>query len=103
MSCQLVYEQGCLVWTWSCARALAFFGIANRCLSGLLGAWGGFVVVPKLRKATNLSIQSILATSLTVIAFVSAIGVASATYIGGMNWNIALPFAAGALAGMLIG
>jgi len=31
------------------------------------------------------------------------IGVVSATFIGGMNWIVVLPFAAGSLAGMLIG
>lgn len=101
--CQLAYDQGRLVWTWPCARALAFSGIATGFLSSLLGVGGGFVVVPTLKKATNLSMQSILATSLAVIALIAAIGVASATYLGGMNWTIALPFAAGALAGMLIG
>ncbi len=101
--CQLAYDQGRLVWTWPCARALAFSGIATGFLSGLLGVGGGFVVVSALKKATNLSMQSILATSLAVIALIAAIGVASATYLGGMNWTIALPFAAGALAGMLIG
>lgn len=101
--CQLAYDQGRLVWTWPCARALAFSGTAAGFLSGLLGVGGGFVVVPALKKATNLSMQSILATSLAVIALISAVGVVSATFIGGMNWTIALPFAAGALAGMLIG
>lgn len=101
--CRLAYDQGRLVWTWPCARALAFSGTAAGFLSGLLGVGGGFVVVPALKKATNLSMQSILATSLAVIALISAVGVVSATFIGGMNWTIALPFAAGALAGMLIG
>lgn len=101
--CQLAYEQGRLVWTWPCARALAFSGIATGFLSGLLGVGGGFVIVPALRKATNLSMQSILATSLAIIALISTVGVVSATFIGGMDWTIALPFVVGALAGMLIG
>ena len=101
--CRLSYEQGRLQWNWPCARALAFSGATAGFLSGLLGVGGGFVIVPALRNTTDLSMASILATSLTVIAFISAMGVASATTIGSMNWAIALPFAAGALIGMLIG
>ena len=101
--CQLEYTRGRLIWTWPCARALAFSGILTGFLSGLLGVGGGFVVVPALKKATNLQIQSIFATSLAVIALISAIGVTSVALMGGMNWSIALPFAAGALIGMLIG
>lgn len=101
--CRLEYERGRLIWGWQCVRALGYSGIATGFISGLLGVGGGFVVVPALKRATNLPMQSILATSLAVIALISGIGVASATFLGGMNWPVALPFAAGALAGMLIG
>lgn len=101
--CRLEYDQGRLVWNWPCARALALSGAITGFLSGLLGVGGGFVVVPALQKATNLPMQSILATSLAVIALVSAMGVITASSLGGMNWLVALPFAAGALGGMLIG
>jgi len=59
--------------------------------------------VPALKKATNLPMESILATSLAVIALISATGVTCAILIDGMNWPIALPFVTGALIGMLIG
>lgn len=101
--CQLEYAGGRLIWTWPCARALAFSGATAGFLSGLLGVGGGFVVVPVLKKATNLPMQSILATSLAVIALISSIGVISAVILGGMNWTIALPFSVGALTSMLIG
>ena len=101
--CRLEYKQGRLIWTWSCARALAFAGILVGFLSGLLGVGGGFVIVPALKKATNLPMESILATSLAAIALISAIGVIYAILIDGMNWSIALPFVTGALIGMLIG
>jgi len=101
--CQLEYSGGRLMWTWPCARALAFSGVITGFLSGLLGVGGGFVVVPALKKATNLPIHSILATSLAVIALISAMGVMSATAMGGINGSVAVPFAVGALIGMLIG
>lgn len=101
--CQLEYAGGRLIWTWPCARALAFSGAIAGFLSGLLGVGGGFAIVPALKKATNLPMQSILATSLAVIALISLIGVTFAAILGGMNWAIALPFSAGALTGMLTG
>ncbi|MEK7843161.1 MAG: sulfite exporter TauE/SafE family protein [Pseudomonadota bacterium] len=101
--CQLDTVIGRLIWTEPCARALAISGAVAGSLSGLLGVGGGFVVVPALRKATNLQMQSILATSLAVIALISATGVASAVLIGGMDWSIGLPFSAGAIAGMVAG
>jgi uncharacterized membrane protein YfcA len=45
--------------------------------------------------------QHIVPTSLAVIALVSAAGVASSAALGGFNWSIALPFAAGAVTAMM--
>lgn len=72
-------------------------------LSGLLGVGGGFVIVPALRRATDLPMQTIVATSLAVIALVSTGGVVASAIGGHVDWHIALPFAAGALTGMLVG
>jgi uncharacterized membrane protein YfcA len=71
-------------------------------LSGLLGVGGGFIIVPALQKVTDLHMQSIMPTSLAVIALVSLVGVISAMAMRGMDWAIALPFAFGAAAGMLL-
>ncbi len=101
--CLLDSPGGRLVWTWPCVGALTLSGISAGSLSGLLGVGGGFVVVPALKKVTNLQMQPIFATSLTVIALISATGVASAALMGAMNWLIAVPFAGGAIAGMLLG
>ena len=64
---------------------------------------GGFVIVPALRRATDLPMQTIVATSLAVIALVSTGGVVASAIGGHVDWHIALPFAAGALTGMLAG
>ena len=92
-----------LVWNIPCFRALAFSGTMAGFLSGLLGVGGGFVIVPTLKKVTNLNTSFILATSLAIIALVSLAGVVSAIFIGTLKWSIAFPFCGGTIAGMLVG
>ncbi len=101
--CNLDAVRGRLIWTLPCARTLASWGAAAGFLSGLLGVGGGFVIVPALRRATDLPMQTIVATSLAVIALVSAGGVVASAIGGHVDWQIAVPFGAGALAGMLAG
>ena len=101
--CLLDPAVGRLRWTIPCARALASSGAVAGFLSGLLGVGGGFVVVPALRRFTDLEMRSVVATSLAVIALVSAGSVATAALSGHVEWGIALPFAAGAIGGMLGG
>lgn len=94
---------GRFVWTRPCARALALSGAAAGFLSGLLGVGGGFVMVPALQRHTDLPIKPAVATSLAVIAIISAGGVATAAMHGAIEWGRAAPFAAGTLAGMIGG
>lgn len=100
--CEVNSSTGRLRWTSPCAGSLALSGISAGFLSGLLGVGGGFIIVPALRKATDLQMDSIVATSLGVIALVSAAGVVSATFMGQMNWPIALSFTSGAVAAMFL-
>lgn len=101
--CQLNAGTGRLRWTAPCARALTGTGMIAGFLSGLLGVGGGFVIVPALRRATDLPMQAIVGTSLAVIALVSASGVVAAAAGGHLDWAIAAPFTAAAVAGMLAG
>ncbi len=101
--CQINASTGRLRWTAPCARALTGAGVIAGFLSGLLGVGGGFVIVPALRRATDLAMQAIVGTSLAVIALVSASGVAAAAAGGHLQWNIAAPFTAAAVLGMLAG
>lgn len=96
-------ERGRFVWTRPCARALSLSGLVAGLLAGLLGVGGGFVMVPALQRYTDLTMQSIVATSLATIALIAVAGVVTSAASGEMNWEIALPFAGGALAGMLGG
>lgn len=95
--------KGKFIWTAPCARALALSGAVAGGLSGLLGVGGGFVMIPALQRYTELGMQSVVATSLAVIALVSASGVAVSAASGHLPWMVALPFSVGAVAGMLGG
>jgi uncharacterized membrane protein YfcA len=96
-------DSGRFLWTMRCVRVLGLSGSITGLLSGLLGVGGGFVLVPALRRYTDLEMQSVVATSLAVITLVSATGVVSSVVAGNLNWSVALPFSAGALAGMVGG
>ena len=101
--CQLDTQSGRFVWTAACIARAGRPGVGAGFLSGLLGVGGGFVIVPALRRATNAPMHAIVATSLAVITLVSTSGVVSTAIAGRMNWPVAIPFAGGAIAGMLGG
>jgi uncharacterized protein len=101
--CQLDLSIGKLIWTVPCARALMFSGALAGFLSGLLGVGGGFILVPSLKSFTDLPMKAIVATSLGVLAVVSAGGAFFSMASGILNTSIAIPFAGGAFLGLLLG
>lgn len=101
--CRLNRMLGKLQWNAACARALLLAGATAGFLSGLLGVGGGFIVVPTLLAVSDLPMKAVIATSMGVLALVSAVGVFNAGLAGYMPWGLAWPFAAGALAGLLGG
>ena len=101
--CKIDPNVGRLLWTVPCARALAGTGMLSGLLSGLLGVGGGFVIVPALTRYTDLATRSILATSLAVITLVALGGIGAAALHGTVSWPVALPFAGGAVTGLLLG
>ena len=94
---------GKLQWTLPCARALMFAGSIAGFLSGLLGVGGGFIIVPALKRYTDLPIKSIVATSLGVLAIITGGGAIFSAASGGLNVLVAAPFSLAALGGLLIG
>ena len=103
LPCVLNPQCGRLRWTLPCVRALTLTGMASGLLSGLLGVGGGFVIVPALTHYSDLDLKSVMATSLAVIALVSMGSVVTASLAGVMHWAIGVPFALGAVAGLLLG
>lgn len=94
---------GRFIWTSPCAVRLTLAGSVAGVLSGLLGVGGGFVMVPALQRYTDLAMQSVVRTSLAVIALISLSGVAAALTGGHLDIATAVPFGLGAIAGMLAG
>jgi len=101
--CKRDNGSGRFIWTRPCALAMSVSGGLAGLLSGLLGVGGGFVMVPALQRYTDLPMKAAVATSLAVIALISLMGVAATALSGHLDWALALPFSAGALAGMLGG
>jgi uncharacterized membrane protein YfcA len=101
--CRVNSKDQRLTWTRPCARALAGTGLIAGLLSGLLGVGGGFVIIPALKRHTDLDIRSIQATSLEVIALVSISGVTAATLHAPLPWALTLAFASGAVLSLLVG
>jgi uncharacterized protein len=73
-------------------------------LTGLVGAGGGFMVVPALALFGGLSMPRAVATSLLVISLNSASGLVSATQAGApVDWTLAGGMSLASIAGSLIG
>jgi len=89
-----------LFWAAPCTRRLVLTGGMAGLLSGLFGVGGGFVIVPSLRKVSNFDMPTIIATSLTVIALVSAASVFTYLLHGDIHWNIAAPFVISTMIGL---
>lgn len=76
-----------------------FVGVAT----GLVGAGGGFLIVPALNLLGGLSMTVAVGTSLLVIAMKSAAGLGGYLFSVQLNWPIVLAFTAVAIAGSFVG
>ena len=82
---------------------VALVGTAVGFLTGLFGVGGGFVIVPALTLILGFTMPEAIGTSLLVIAINAATALAARLGTSGVEWSVALPFTAAALAGVLTG
>ncbi len=73
---------GQFIWTPVTALVLSGIGAFTGLMTGLLGVGGGFLIVPLMRRFTNLSLPGVVATSLFLISLVSSGGVINALASG---------------------
>jgi uncharacterized membrane protein YfcA len=84
------------------ARAAAI-GVAVGALTGVIGAGGGFVIVPALVLLTRLPMRTAVGTSLLVIAMNSFAGFAGTLSHATIHWPLAITVTAVSVAGSLVG
>ena len=84
------------------ARAAAI-GVAIGALTGVIGAGGGFVIVPALVLFSGLPMRTAVGTSLLVIAMNSFAGFAGTLSHATIHWPLALAVTAASVAGSLVG
>ncbi|MEI7457202.1 MAG: sulfite exporter TauE/SafE family protein [Nitrosomonadales bacterium] len=103
-TCVIDTKTGRISWNALSFLKLSLIGLVSGLSTGLLGVGGGFIVVPALLRCSDIAMNGIIATSLTVITFVSLGAVISAFSAGHLNLTEpALLFIAAAATGMLLG
>jgi uncharacterized membrane protein YfcA len=98
--CMLSPATGRFIWTTKSASTLATIGATSGLFTGMLGVGGGFIIVPALRHFSNVTMHGIVATSLMVIALVSATTVAHSLISGVEFPTIAWAFVGCTMLGM---
>lgn len=78
-------------------------GIVVGVLTGLVGAGGGFLIIPALVLLSKLPMKQAVGTSLLIIAAKSLIGFTGDLGHTDMNWTLLLSVTAVAIAGIFVG
>lgn len=78
-------------------------GLIVGALTGLVGAGGGFLIIPALVVLSKLPMKEAVGTSLVIIALKSLIGFMGESSETVMNWQLLLSVSAFAIAGLYIG
>lgn len=84
-------------------RGLIVNGIATGIVAGLLGAGGGFIIIPSLVVFAGLDIKKAVGTSLLIIAVNSLIGFTGDLFHFDINWPLLLSISVLAIAGTIVG
>lgn len=85
-------------------HVLNFFGgIGIGSLSGLVGAGGGFIIIPALIRLGNLKMRAAIGTSLAIIFINSVFGFAGSMGTIEIDWSVLWPFTILAVGGIFIG
>lgn len=102
--CMVSETTGKFIWNSQCTLTIGGIGVISGLLTGLLGVGGGFIIVPLLKRFTNLKMHNIVGTSLMVIALISAVTVLNALATSNALHNPATwPFVGFVVAGMISG
>lgn len=72
-------------------------------LTGLVGAGGGFLIIPALVMLSKLPMKEAIGTSLAIIAAKSLIGFIGEGATNSVDWNFLLPITGFAVGGIFIG
>lgn len=102
-NCMLDPASRRLHWTLKCSLTLSVVGACSGLLTGLLGVGGGFILVPAFRQFTDVRLQSVVATSLSVIALVSVTAIAGAWHAGLRIPFEGYAFIAACIGGLILG
>lgn len=78
-------------------------GIEVGILTGLLGAGGGFLIIPVLIFSFHISMKEAIGTSLLIIAMNSLFGFASDLFHISFDWSLLVPLTLIAMLGIFIG
>ncbi len=78
-------------------------GLEVGILTGLLGAGGGFLIIPVLVFSFHLSMKRAIGTSLLIIAMNSLFGFAGDLFHQQFNWSLLIPITTIAIIGTFIG
>ena len=78
-------------------------GLLVGIITGLIGAGGGFLIVPALVMLLGLNMKRAIATSLFIISMNSILGFVSTMQMVGHDWNFLLIFSALSIVGIFVG
>ena len=78
-------------------------GIVVGVLTGLVGAGGGFIIIPALVMLSNLPMKKAIGTSLAIIAAKSLLGFLGDLSVIAIDWKLLIGFTSLAVLGIFVG